>query len=101
MRVTIVLGAMSEMGKHGSLEVSLPLGNAPTRLMQELDYGKDYRYAHNEPEAYAAGENYFPEGMEGRQYYHPTDRGLEIKIAEKLKNLRTLDEQNKKNRIKK
>jgi len=93
--------AMRDMQEHGSLEVPLHLRNAPTRLMKELDYGKEYRYAHDEPEAYAAGENYFPEGMEGRQYYHPTDRGLEIKIAEKLARLRELDKKKKKNEIKK
>jgi putative ATPase len=68
----------------GSLEVPLHLRNAPTRLMKQLGYGKDYRYAHNEPDAYAAGENYFPEGMEPRQYYRPVARGLEIKIAEAM-----------------
>ncbi|MGH8121059.1 MAG: replication-associated recombination protein A, partial [Gammaproteobacteria bacterium] len=88
--------AMSDMREHGSLEVPLQLRNAPTRLMKELDYGREYRYAHDEPEAYAAGENYFPEGMDQRQYYHPTDRGLEIKIAEKLVRLRELDKKAKK-----
>ena len=86
---------------RGSLEVPLHLRNAPTRLMKELDYGKDYRYAHNEPEAYAAGENYFPEGMTGRRYYYPTEHGLEIKIAEKLARFRELDEKRKKNENKK
>lgn len=75
----------------GSLEVPPHLRNAPTRLMQDLDYGKGYRYAHDEPGAYAAGENYFPEGLKPRTYYHPVDRGLEIKIAEKLERLRQLD----------
>jgi len=93
--------AMSDMREHGSLEVPLHLRNAPTRLMKELDYGKDYRYAHNEPEGYAAGENYFPEGMEGRHYYHPTDRGLEIRIAEKLARFRELDKKENKNKNKK
>ena len=68
----------------GSLEVPLHLRNAPTRLMKELGYGKDYRYAHDEPDAYAAGETYFPEGMPPREYYRPVPRGLEIKIAEAL-----------------
>jgi ATPase related to the helicase subunit of the Holliday junction resolvase len=90
--------AMRDMREHGSLEVPMHLRNAPTQLMRELDYGKDYRYAHDEPEAYAAGENYFPEGMEGRQYYHPTDRGLEIKIAEKLARFRELDKKARKSR---
>jgi putative ATPase len=93
--------AMRDMREHGSLEVPLHLRNAPTRLMQELDYGKDYRYAHDEPEGYAAGEKYFPEGMAERQYYHPTDRGLEIKIAEKLARLRELDKNEKKSENKK
>ena len=90
--------AMRDTREHGSLEVPLHLRNAPTRLMKELDYGKNYRYAHHEVGAYAAGENYFPEELKGKQYYYPTDRGLEIKIAEKLKNLRALDEQLRKNK---
>ena len=88
--------AMADIREHGSLEVPLRLRNAPTRLMKELDYGKDYRYAHNEPDAYAAGENYFPEGMTPVRYYQPAAQGLEIKIAEKLARLRTLDEQARK-----
>lgn len=88
--------AMADVKAMGSLEVPLHLRNAPSRLMKELDYGKDYRYAHDEPEAYAAGENYFPEGMESRQYYFPVERGLEQKIAEKLARLRDLDKQAKK-----
>ncbi len=82
---------MQDAREQGSKEVPLHLRNAPTKLMKELAYGKEYRYAHNEPDAYAAGENYFPEGMEQKQYYYPTDRGLEIKIAEKLARLRELD----------
>jgi len=88
--------AMQDAQAHGSLEVPLHLRNAPTKLMKELNYGKEYRYAHNEPEAYAAGENYFPEGLDNKQYYHPTDRGLEIKITEKLTRLRELDKDAKK-----
>lgn len=76
-------------------EVPLHLRNAPTKLMKELDYGKAYRYAHDEPDAYAAGENYFPESMPQRQYYQPVNRGLEIKIAEKLAHLRALDKQHR------
>jgi len=72
----------------GTLEVPLHLRNAPTQLMKELDYGKDYRYAHDEEDAFAAGENYFPEEMEPRQYYYPVERGLELKIKEKLDFLR-------------
>ena len=67
------------------------LRNAPTKLMKELGYGRSYRYAHDEEDAYAAGENYFPEGMENTQLYRPTSRGLEGKIAEKLAQLRELD----------
>jgi putative ATPase len=76
--------AMEDAKSLGSLEVPLHLRNAPTRLMKQLGYGKDYRYAHDEPDAYAAGESYFPEGMPGRKYYRPAPRGLEIKIAEAL-----------------
>jgi putative ATPase len=71
------------------------LRNAPTKLMKEMGFGKDYRYAHDEPDAYAAGENYFPEGMPAVKWYEPTDRGLEAKIAERLKHLRELDEKAK------
>ncbi len=67
------------------------LRNAPTRLMKELGFGRAYRYAHDEPEAYAAGENYFPDGMPKVEWYKPTDRGLEARIAEKLAHLRELD----------
>ncbi len=83
--------AMADARQSGSLGVPVHLRNAPTRLMKSLDYGKEYRYAHNEPEAYAAGENYFPEELAGRQYYQPVERGLEIKIKEKLKHLKALD----------
>jgi putative ATPase len=83
--------AMADARQSGSLGVPVHLRNAPTKLMKSLDYGKEYRYAHNEPEAYAAGENYFPDELAGRQYYQPVDRGLEIKIKEKLKHLRELD----------
>lgn len=83
--------ARQDAASTGSLEVPLHLRNAPTRLMRKLDYGKQYRYAHDEPDAYAAGENYFPEGMGRREYYKPVSRGLEIKIAEKLERLRELD----------
>jgi putative ATPase len=82
--------ARKDAEDFGSLEVPLHLRNAPTRLMKELGYGKNYRYAHDEAEGFAAGENYFPEGMPKKVYYQPVDRGLEIKIAEKLKQLRAL-----------
>jgi putative ATPase len=88
--------AMQDARQSGSQEVPLHLRNAPTKLMKSLDYGKDYRYAHNETDAYAAGENYFPEEMGSREYYHPVDRGLEIKIAEKLTMLRQQDKETKK-----
>ena len=84
--------AMKDARENGSMDVPVHLRNAPTRLMKELGYGHDYRYAHDEPEAYAAGETYFPDEMGEQQYYHPVDRGLEIKIAEKLAYLRSLDE---------
>jgi len=80
--------AMEDAKTHGSLEVPLHLRNAPTRLMKELGYGKDYRYAHDEPDAYAAGEHYLPDGLPPRQYYRPVPRGLEIKIAEALEKRR-------------
>jgi len=83
--------ARQDAANTGSLEVPLHLRNAPTKLMRELDYGKAYRYAHDEPDAYAAGENYFPEPLGRREYYRPAQRGLEIKIAEKLERLRQLD----------
>ncbi|WP_161814304.1 replication-associated recombination protein A [Steroidobacter agaridevorans] len=76
--------AMQDAKTLGSLDVPLHLRNAPTKLMKSLGYGKDYRYAHDEPDAYAAGENYFPDGIEPRQYYNPVSRGMEIKIAEAL-----------------
>jgi putative ATPase len=83
--------ARDAVAKSGSLEVPVHLRNAPTRLMKELGYGRTYRYAHDEPEAYAAGENYLPAGMRPTQFYRPVDRGLEIRIAEKLAHLRELD----------
>ncbi|MDX8385107.1 MAG: replication-associated recombination protein A [Gallionella sp.] len=84
--------------QDGSREVPLHLRNAPTKLMKQLDYGKDYRYAHNEEGGYAVGENYFPDGMPEVNFYEPTDRGLEAKIAEKLAQLRALDAVEKNNR---
>lgn len=83
--------AMRDAKAQGSLAVPLHLRNAPTKLMKELGYGKKYRYAHDEPEAYAAGETYFPDELSHRSYYHPTPRGLEAKIAEKLAYLKKLD----------
>jgi putative ATPase len=83
--------AMRDAKNSGSLPVPVHLRNAPTKLMKSLDYGKAYRYAHDEPNAYAAGENYFPEPLADANYYHPVPRGLEIKITEKLKHLSELD----------
>ena len=80
--------ALEDARQSGSLEVPMHIRNAPTAMMRELGYGDGYRYAHDEDDAFAAGENYFPEGLEGRQYYHPVERGLEIRIAEKLASLR-------------
>ncbi|MEM9243278.1 MAG: replication-associated recombination protein A [Pseudomonadota bacterium] len=87
--------AMADARRSGSLEVPLHLRNAPTTLMKELNYGKDYRYAHDEPDTYAAGENYFPDKFKPKRYYYPRANGLEIKIAEKLERLRILDEKHK------
>ena len=83
--------ARAFVSEDGSRPVPVHLRNAPTRLMKGLGYGKAYRYAHDEPDAYAAGENYFPEGMNPPGWYRPTDRGLEARIAEKLEALRALD----------
>jgi putative ATPase len=83
--------ARAFVSQDGSREVPLHLRNAPTKLMKQLDYGKDYRYAHDEAGGYAAGENYFPDGMPEVSFYQPTGRGLEAKIAEKLAHLRELD----------
>ena len=83
--------AKADARDKGSLDVPLHLRNAPTRLMKELGYSRDYRYAHDEPEGYAAGEQYFPDGMPPARYYHPVDRGLELRIREKLEHLRQLD----------
>jgi putative ATPase len=83
--------AKAFVNQDKSRPVPLHLRNAPTKLMKALDYGKEYRYAHNEPEAYAAGEHYFPEDLDAIAFYQPTPRGLEGKISEKLKHLRELD----------
>ena len=83
--------ALEDARKSGSQDVPAHLRNAPTRLMKELGYGRAYRYAHDEPQAYAAGETYFPAALGERSYYQPTDRGLEIRIREKLERLKDLD----------
>lgn len=80
--------AKKDAQENGTLEVPLHLRNAPTQLMHQLHYGKNYRYAHDEPDAYASGEVYFPEELKERRYYFPVSRGLELKIAEKLALLR-------------
>lgn len=90
--------AMKDAKESGTQEVPVHLRNAPTRLMKELGYGREYRYAHDEPDAYAAGETYFPEQMGERRYYHPVERGLEIKIREKLALLRERDRKARKER---
>ena len=90
--------AMAFVKQDKSREVPVHLRNAPTKLMKELGYGHAYRYAHDEPEAYAAGETYLPEGMSDPKWYKPVARGLEMQIAEKLAHLRGLDEVAKKNK---
>jgi len=85
---TAAKAAQDDARKFGSLEVPLHLRNAPTRLMKELGYGAGYRYAHDEKDAVAAGERYFPDDMDEVRYYHPVPRGLEIKIREKLEEIR-------------
>lgn len=89
--------AMASAKKHGSLSVPLHLRNAPTKLMKDLDHGKSYRYAHDEPNGYVAGENYFPEELLQQKYYYPVPRGLEEKIANRLAYFSELDK-NSRNR---
>jgi putative ATPase len=79
--------------KDGTRPVPMHLRNAPTKLMKELDYGKGYRYAHDEEDGFAAGETYLPQGIESAKFYHPVERGLEIKIADKLRELRNRNKQ--------
>ena len=88
--------ARAFVNEHGSDEVPIHLRNAPTKLMKELGHGKAYRYAHDEPHAYAAGESYLPDGIKEQAWYQPTDRGLETKIKEKLAFLKSLDDESKK-----
>lgn len=87
--------AMKTVKSTPSYEVPLHLRNAPTGLMSDLGYGEAYRYAHDEPQGYAAGEVYLPQQLEESSFYQPVERGLEIKIAEKMRYLRQLDEQAK------
>ena len=81
--------AREDVKEFGTLDVPLHLRNAPTKLMKDLGHGRDYRYAHDEPDAFAAGEKYFPDAMPARSYYHPVPRGLEIRIAEALARFRS------------
>jgi putative ATPase len=81
---------MEAAQESNDLEVPIHLRNAPTKLLKELGHGKGYRYAHDEPDAFSKGQTYFPEEMGEKIYYEPTDRGLEIKIKEKLKQLRSV-----------
>ena len=92
---------MADVRSQPAYDVPLHLRNAPTKLMKSMDYGAEYRYAHDEPGAYAAGENYLPEEISQTRYYQPVERGLELKIQEKLAHLRELDKQSKKQRYKK
>ncbi len=85
---TAAKAAQADAREFGSLEVPMHLRNAPTKLMKELGYGENYRYAHDEQDAVARGEKYFPDDMEERRYYDPVPRGLEIKIREKLAEIR-------------
>jgi putative ATPase len=78
--------------KDGTRPVPMHLRNAPTKLMKELDYGKNYRYAHDEEDGFAAGERYLPDGMAPPEFYRPVERGLEIRIAEKLRELKKRNE---------
>jgi putative ATPase len=88
--------ARAFVAEDGTRPVPLHIRNAPTKLMKTLGYGKDYRYAHDEDEGYAAGESYLPEGMEPPGWYKPSERGLESKIRERLEHLRELDRNAKK-----
>ncbi len=87
--------AMKDARQSGSMEVPMHIRNAPTSLMKDLGHGKNYRYAHDEKDAFAEGESYFPQVMGEREYYQPVNRGLEIKIGEKLQQLRTANRQAK------
>ena len=87
--------AMNDARELGTLDVPMHIRNAPTRLMKEMGHGRDYRYAHDEEDAFAAGETYFPDDMDEKIYYQPVARGLEIKIGEKLSGLRALNQKNR------
>ncbi len=85
----------ADVRNQPAFDVPIHLRNAPTKLMKNMDYGAEYRYAHDEPNAYAAGENYLPEEIANARYYEPVERGLELKIQEKLAHLRELDKHSK------
>jgi putative ATPase len=86
--------ARSFVKKDGTRPVPMHLRNAPTQLMKSLDYGKGYRYAHDEEDGFAAGERYLPEGMAAPRFYQPVDRGLEQRIGDKLRELKARNDQN-------
>jgi putative ATPase len=85
--------ACAVVKKDGTRPVPMHLRNAPTQMMKDMDWGKGYRYAHDEEDGFAAGENYMPEGLEHASFYRPVERGLEIKIADKLRHLRDKNQQ--------
>jgi len=87
--------AMQDARQSGSMEVPMHIRNAPTSLMKDLGHGEGYRYAHDEANAFAAGETYFPDDMGEKIYYQPVNRGLEIKIREKLETLRKLNQKSR------
>ncbi|WP_444884727.1 replication-associated recombination protein A [Microbulbifer sp. PSTR4-B] len=93
--------AVADVRRDPSYEVPVHLRNAPTKLAKSLSHGAEYRYAHDEPDAFAAGENYFPEEIADREYYQPVPRGLELKISEKLQVLRRLNSESEQQRYKK
>jgi putative ATPase len=82
----------ADVAQFPSQEVPVHIRNAPTALMKDLGYGKDYQYAHHFENAFVPGESYLPEELRNKRYYHPVERGLEIRIAEKLKQLEALNE---------
>lgn len=90
---TAYKAAMYDAKERGTLEVPMHLRNAPTKLMKDIGYGGGYRYAHDEEDAYAVGEEYLPEELQGTRYYHPVDRGLELRIKEHLNKLRASDKE--------
>ncbi|RJG48729.1 replication-associated recombination protein A [Motilimonas pumila] len=95
---TAFKAAMVDAREHGELDVPVHLRNAPTKLMSELGYGAEYRYAHDEANAYAAGENYFPDALKAQRYYYPEPRGLEIQLQEKLARLAQWDQASERKR---